>query len=147
MNAPAPRLPRPPPGSRNEPAASTRSSARSSTTSERSSPSAARSGSSRPGYNYLVPVLPIVLVAPRYFAGEIAFGVVTQSAMAFAQVLGAFSIVVVQFQSISAVVRRLGSLWDAMNGVAGRRPDGGSDVDTASASVSVSWGPSAHHDP
>ncbi|HEY3819138.1 MAG TPA: SbmA/BacA-like family transporter [Polyangiaceae bacterium] len=70
------------------------------------------------GYNYLVPVLPILLVAPRYFAGQIEFGVVTQSAMAFAQVLGAFSLIVVQFQSISsfaAVIRRLGELWDEMN--------------------------------
>jgi putative ATP-binding cassette transporter len=80
------------------------------------------------GYNYLVPVLPIILVAPRYFAGEIEFGVVTQSAMAFAQVLGAFSLIVVQFQSISAftaVVRRLGSLWDEMNRGSGGDLDDG----------------------
>ena len=44
---------------------------------------------------------------------------VTQSAMAFAQVLGAFSLIVAQFQSLStfaAVIRRLGSLWEAMDG-------------------------------
>ncbi|MGD0523608.1 MAG: hypothetical protein ABSE49_00620 [Polyangiaceae bacterium] len=34
-------------------------------------------------------------MAPRYLAGEIELGVVTQSAMAFAQVLGAFSLIVV----------------------------------------------------
>jgi putative ATP-binding cassette transporter len=70
------------------------------------------------GYNYLVQLLPILIVAPRYLRGEIAFGVVTQSAMAFAQLLGAFSLIVVQFQSISAfaaVSRRLGSLWQEMN--------------------------------
>ncbi len=80
------------------------------------------------GYNYLVPVLPMMLVAPRYFSGQIEFGVVTQSAMAFAQVLGAFSLIVVQFQSISAfaaVVRRLGTLWDEMNrGVPGSLGEG-----------------------
>jgi putative ATP-binding cassette transporter len=71
------------------------------------------------GYNYLVPILPILIVAPRYLRGTIEFGVVTQSAMAFAQVLGAFSLIVAQFQSIStfaAVIRRLGSLWEAMDG-------------------------------
>jgi putative ATP-binding cassette transporter len=69
------------------------------------------------GYGYLVQILPIVLVVPRYLAGEIELGVVTQSAMAFAQVLGAFSLIVVQFQTISsftAVLRRVGSLWDGM---------------------------------
>jgi putative ATP-binding cassette transporter len=69
------------------------------------------------GYNYLVPILPILIVAPLYLRGTIELGVVTQSAMAFAQLLGAFSLIVVQFQSIStfaAVVRRLGSLWEEL---------------------------------
>jgi putative ATP-binding cassette transporter len=69
------------------------------------------------GYNYLVPILPIILVAPRFLAGEIEFGVVTQSAMAFSQVLGAFSLIVVEFQvssSFAAVVGRVGALWDEM---------------------------------
>jgi putative ATP-binding cassette transporter len=70
------------------------------------------------GYNYLVPLLPVLLVAPRYLRGDIELGVVTQSAMAFAQLLGAFSLVVVQFQSIAAftaVIHRIGSLWEAMD--------------------------------
>jgi putative ATP-binding cassette transporter len=70
------------------------------------------------GYNYLVPILPIVIVAPLYLRGKIELGVVTQSAMAFAQLLGAFSLIVAQFQSIStfaAVVRRLSSLWEQMD--------------------------------
>jgi putative ATP-binding cassette transporter len=68
-------------------------------------------------YNYLVPLLPVLIVAPRYLRGEIELGVVTQSAMAFAQLLGAFSIVVAQFQSIAAfaaVVHRIGSLSEAL---------------------------------
>jgi|HubBroStandDraft_6_1064221.scaffolds.fasta_scaffold158896_2 putative ATP-binding cassette transporter len=70
------------------------------------------------GYNYLVPIIPILIVAPRYLGGQIEFGMVTQSAMAFAQLLGAFSLIVGQFSSIStfaAVIRRLGSLWEEMN--------------------------------
>jgi putative ATP-binding cassette transporter len=70
------------------------------------------------GYNYLVQILPILIVAPLYLRGTIELGVVTQSAMAFAQLLGAFSLIVAQFQSISAfaaVIRRLGSLWEEMD--------------------------------
>jgi putative ATP-binding cassette transporter len=69
-------------------------------------------------FNYLTPVLPVLIVAPLYLRGEIEFGVVTQAAMAFAQILGALSIIVVQFQNISAftaVVNRLGSLWDGLD--------------------------------
>ncbi len=70
------------------------------------------------GYNYLVPIVPIFIVAPRYLRGQIEFGVVTQSAMAFAQLLGAFSLIIGQFSSISsfaAVIRRLGALWEEMD--------------------------------
>ncbi|HEY4014933.1 MAG TPA: SbmA/BacA-like family transporter [Polyangiaceae bacterium] len=70
------------------------------------------------GYHYLIQIVPILIVAPRYLRGEVEFGVVTQAAMAFAQLLGAFSLIVAQFQSIStfaAVILRLGSLWDEMS--------------------------------
>ncbi len=70
-------------------------------------------------YNYLVPVLPVMIVAPRYLRAEIEFGVVSQSAMAFAQLMGAFSLIVAQFQSVStfaAVIQRLGALWEEMGG-------------------------------
>lgn len=65
------------------------------------------------GYNYLIQVLPALVVAPLYLSGQVEFGVITQSAMAFAHLVGAFSLIVNQFQSISsfaAVIARLGSL-------------------------------------
>ncbi len=68
------------------------------------------------GYNYLIQIIPAVLVAPLYIREEVEFGVITQSAMAFAQLLGAFSLIVTQFQSISsfaAVLARLNALNDA----------------------------------
>jgi putative ATP-binding cassette transporter len=52
-----------------------------------------------------------------FIRGNAEFGVITQSAMAFSQLLGAFSLIVTQFQSISsftAVVGRLGSFADAL---------------------------------
>jgi vitamin B12/bleomycin/antimicrobial peptide transport system ATP-binding/permease protein len=54
------------------------------------------------GYNYLIQVVPCLIVAPLFIRGEVEFGVVTQSGMAFAQLLGAFSLVVNQFQSLSS---------------------------------------------
>jgi putative ATP-binding cassette transporter len=69
------------------------------------------------GYNYLIQIIPALFVAPLFIRGEVEFGVITQSAMAFAQLLGAFSLIVNQFQTISsftAVVARLNALTDAI---------------------------------
>ncbi len=69
------------------------------------------------GYNYLIQIMPALIVAPLFMKGRMEFGVVTQSAMAFAQLMGAFSLIVTQIQSISsyaAVTARLGRLVDAM---------------------------------
>ena len=68
------------------------------------------------GYNYLTQIIPAAVVAPLYIRGEVEFGTVTQAAMAFSQVLGAFSLLVSQFQNLSsyaAVANRLGELWEA----------------------------------
>src|SRR5262249_25955711 len=35
------------------------------------------------GYNYLIQLIPLLLVGPMYMRGQVEFGVVTQSAMAF----------------------------------------------------------------
>ena len=69
------------------------------------------------GYNYMIQIIPILFVAPMFMAGKVEFGVITQAAMAFTQLLGAFSLIVNQFQSISsyaAVASRLSDLGDAI---------------------------------
>lgn len=69
------------------------------------------------GYNYLIQIIPALVVAPFFIQGRVEFGVITQSAMAFAHLVGAFSLIVTQFQSISsfaAVIARLGSLAEAL---------------------------------
>jgi putative ATP-binding cassette transporter len=69
------------------------------------------------GFGYLIPIIPVLIVAPLFFRGRVEFGVVTQSAMAFAQLVGAFSLIINQFQAISsfaAVVTRLGVLDEAL---------------------------------
>ncbi len=69
-------------------------------------------------YNYLTQLIPLLLVAPLYMRGEVEFGVVTQSAMAFAQVLGGFSLIISQFETISsfaAVTERINMIFDAID--------------------------------
>jgi putative ATP-binding cassette transporter len=69
------------------------------------------------GYNYLIQIVPLLIVAPLYIRGKVEFGVVTQSAMAFSTVLGAFSLIVTQFDTLStfaAVTERLNTIADAI---------------------------------
>jgi putative ATP-binding cassette transporter len=69
------------------------------------------------GYNYMIQIIPALVVAPLFIRGDVEFGVITQSAMAFSQLLGAFSLVVTQFQAISsygAVLARLTALAEAL---------------------------------
>jgi putative ATP-binding cassette transporter len=54
------------------------------------------------GYSYLIQIIPVLVVAPMFLNGEIEFGVITQSSMAASHLLGAFSLIVTQFQSISS---------------------------------------------
>ena len=69
------------------------------------------------GYNWLIQIIPALIVAPSFIAGQIEFGVITQSAMAFTLTVNAFSLIITQIQSISnfaAVVARLNSLIEAV---------------------------------
>ena len=54
------------------------------------------------GYNYFIQIIPAIIIAPMFISRQVEFGVITQSTMAFATLLGAFSLIVTQFQSISA---------------------------------------------
>lgn len=68
------------------------------------------------GYNWLIQIIPALIIAPMFIEGKVQFGVITQSAIAFGHLLGAFSLIVTQFQSISsftAVLARLSSLTEA----------------------------------
>ncbi|MGO4621241.1 ABC transporter ATP-binding protein/permease [Ensifer sp. 2TAB8] len=69
------------------------------------------------GYNWMIQIIPDLIIAPAFMRGEIEFGVITQSGAAFAMLVGAFSLIVRQFNSISnfaAVVSRLSSLLEAI---------------------------------
>jgi putative ATP-binding cassette transporter len=69
------------------------------------------------GYSYGIQLVPPLIVGPLFMHGKVEFGVITQSAIAFAQLLGAFSLIVTQFQAFSsygAVVVRLGTFGAAV---------------------------------
>ncbi len=68
------------------------------------------------GYNWMIQIIPALIIAPAFIEGKIEFGVITQSAMAFSTLVAAFSLIVTQFQSLSsfaAVVARLSALVEA----------------------------------
>ena len=70
------------------------------------------------GYNNFIQLIPALIVAPLFIRGNVEFGVITQSAAAFAQLLGAFSLIVNQFQAIStfaAVIARLSAMVGAVD--------------------------------
>ncbi|XP_057457779.1 ABC transporter D family member 2, chloroplastic [Lotus japonicus] len=70
------------------------------------------------GYRYGIQVLPAAVVAPMYFSGKIEFGVINQSVSAFNHILSDFSLIVYQFQAISAfsaVINRLGEFDDILD--------------------------------
>jgi putative ATP-binding cassette transporter len=69
------------------------------------------------GYAYGIQLIPALIIGPLFIRGAVEFGVITQSAMAFSHLLGAFSLVVTQFQGLSsyaAVLARLDGLVTAV---------------------------------
>src|SRR5208282_5149485 len=69
-------------------------------------------------YHWMIQIIPVLIMAPAYIAGQIEFGVITQAAGAFATAVAAFSLVVNQFQSLSAlaaVMARVNSMAEAVD--------------------------------
>ncbi len=69
-------------------------------------------------YNYTALIIPLIIVGPMYMRGIVEFGVVTQSEGAFAQVLVALSVIISQFEGLSAFaasIKRVGQLWDELD--------------------------------
>ena len=70
------------------------------------------------GYGQLAIIFPYVVTAPRFFAGAITFGVMTQTASAFGQVQSALSFFIDNYTSLAelrAVMDRLGGLRAAID--------------------------------
>lgn len=72
-------------------------------------------------YNYFTRVVPYLIVAPLYFAGETDFGTITQAVLAFREVLRALSIITNQIDTLSrfaASINRLGEFYERLDVVA-----------------------------
>jgi putative ATP-binding cassette transporter len=69
-------------------------------------------------YNYIKPILPIIIVAPAFLRGDIRdYGKIPLAAEAFVRVVEALSVLIQHFgtiSSIAAVVTRLGSFSEAL---------------------------------
>jgi putative ATP-binding cassette transporter len=71
------------------------------------------------GYDFLLPLVPVLVLAPAFFTGAIEFGKITQASAAFITLRTSFSIIIDQFNSLSsfaAVVERLGVYLEASRG-------------------------------
>lgn len=74
------------------------------------------------GFNLLVPLIPAIIMAPIYFRGDIEFGAITQSVMAFTVVFNGATLLIAQFGGISAfaaVTNRVGALLEELESVKG----------------------------
>lgn len=88
------------------------------------------------GYNYLALILPVVIVAPLFLRGTVPFGDITRAMGAFAVVLAAVSLVITQFERLSAFaagVTRLGGLWDYLD-----EQDAEDDLDNENEQIEIS---------
>jgi putative ATP-binding cassette transporter len=91
------------------------------------------------GYNYLIQIIPVLIVAPLFIRGQAEFGVISQSSMAFSHLLGAFSLIVTQFQQISSyavVLARLGALVESVDQVAARSTSG---IELDDTGAGIAW--------
>lgn len=74
------------------------------------------------GYRYLVQIIPSLIVAPLYFAHKVELGAISQSYGAFNHILSDFSIIINQFEALSAFaagLTRLSSFFDRMGSSSG----------------------------
>ncbi|ACI64391.1 ABC transporter, ATP binding protein, partial [Thalassiosira pseudonana CCMP1335] len=68
-------------------------------------------------YNYLTWILPIVVVAPEYFAGNVEMGVISQASGAFGHILDDLSLVVNSFTDVSKFSAGIDRLYSFMSAI------------------------------
>ena len=69
-------------------------------------------------YNYATILVPSLVIAPRYFSGELEFGVISQASMAFGVIRSATAIFVDEYAELSrlsAIIERLDRVSEAMD--------------------------------
>lgn len=74
-------------------------------------------------YTYLTWILPILVIAPSYFAGEVELGVVQQAAASFSHVLDDLSILITQWESLSEFSAGIDRLYTFLTFIQALDPD------------------------
>jgi ABC-type uncharacterized transport system fused permease/ATPase subunit len=69
-------------------------------------------------YNYLTWILPILVIAPQYFAGNVELGVISQASSAFGHILDDMSLIVNSFTDISQFSAGIARLYSFLNAIA-----------------------------
>jgi ABC-type uncharacterized transport system fused permease/ATPase subunit len=75
------------------------------------------------GYNYVTWILPIIVVAPEYFAGNVELGVISQASAAFGHILDDLSIVINSFTDVAAFSAGIDRLFSFMRAIQVLNPD------------------------
>lgn len=85
------------------------------------------------GFQYLTFILPSIILAPQIFSGELEIGAIVQSETAFGRIWMALSLVINQFEQLSALaagVNRLETFAQALKTPTVLPPKGATTIDT-----------------
>ena len=74
-------------------------------------------------YNYLTWILPVVVVAPQYMAGAVELGVIQQSTAAFGHILEDLSLIINNFETLTAFTASIGRLHQFLRAIQMADPD------------------------
>lgn len=104
-------------------------------------------------YNLLMPLIPMAIMAPYYFHGEIEFGKIAEAGIAFAAIFNGSTLLIGQFQGISgfaANINRLGGFIEAIEDINAEKVPAGPHIEVSEGKdivfddVSV-FGPNPQH--
>lgn len=83
-------------------------------------------------YDYITLLVPSLVIAPRFFRGEVEFGVIAQSGMAFRAVYGGLSLLLMRFNDMTTLGAQLKRLNELMAAIQVDVGDGDSDYQRVS---------------
>ena len=88
-------------------------------------------------YNYLTWILPIVVIAPDYFAGVVELGVIQQSTAAFSHILDDLSVVINEFEGLTEFSASIGRLHQFLRQIQNLHPSSSSAQGDVTASATT----------
>jgi putative ATP-binding cassette transporter len=104
-------------------------------------------------YNFMMPLIPVAIMAPLYFDGKLEFGKIAEAGIAFAAIFNGSTLLIGQFSGISAFaanINRLGSFIEAIEDINAEKAPAGPHIEVSEGKeiifdkVSV-FGPNPEH--